>query len=129
MSYTGYDGNGYSPAAVLKIGPDKYTSAIGTGVMPGRILFLTYDETGTTGADNAMVFNRQGRLGIGKDDPDEKLDVVGNITASGFVQPGVYADPTARDADITSPAAGMIVFVTSLTQFQGYDGTSWVALN
>ena len=57
-----------------------------------------------------------------------------DLTASGAVQLAVYADTTARDAAITSPAAGMIAFVTDgdgggTAQFQGYDGSSWVALN
>jgi hypothetical protein len=56
------------------------------------------------------------------------------FTASDAVQLAVYADTTARDAAITIPAAGMIVFVTDgdglgAAQFQGYDGSAWVALN
>lgn len=38
----------------------------------------------------------------------------------------VYADATARDAAITAPTAGMIVLTG--TEFQGYNGTAWVAL-
>jgi hypothetical protein len=46
----------------------------------------------------------------------------------------VYADTTARDAAIATPAAGMIAFVTDgdgggTAQFQGYNGSAWVALN
>lgn len=43
------------------------------------------------------------------------------------VQLPVYADNTARDAAITSPAAGMTIL--NGTTFQGYDGSSWVDLN
>lgn len=39
----------------------------------------------------------------------------------------VYADATARDAAITTPAAGMVVLTG--TEFQGYDGSAWVALS
>jgi len=39
----------------------------------------------------------------------------------------VYADATARDTAITTPATGMIC-VTGTT-FQGYDGTAWQALS
>jgi hypothetical protein len=57
-----------------------------------------------------------------------------DLTASGAVQLAVYADTTARDAAITSPAAGMIAFVIDgdgggTAQFQGYDGSAWVVLN
>ena len=50
-------------------------------------------------------------------------------TFSGSIKPGVYADAAARDAAITSPSAGEIVFVTDVAKFQGYDGTSWTNLN
>jgi len=38
----------------------------------------------------------------------------------------VYATNTARDAAITIPQAGMLVFVTSGSHFQGYNGSAWV---
>ena len=41
----------------------------------------------------------------------------------------VVANTTARDALITAPEAGMIVFVTDVTKFQGHDGSAWVNLN
>ena len=65
------------------------------------------------------------------------LDLVGGsgisatdtIQTTGAIQPGVYADAAARDAAIGSPQAGMMVFVTSGTKFQGYTGAAWVDLN
>lgn len=39
-----------------------------------------------------------------------------------------YADATARDAAITSPTAGMIVYISGTTKFQGYT-TTWTDLN
>ena len=59
------------------------------------------------------------------------FDQLGQFAAPGPVTPGVFADPTARDAAITTPAAGMIVFLTDSTgvggaaKHQGYDGSSW----
>ncbi len=52
----------------------------------------------------------------------------GVISSGPFTLP-TYADATARDVAITSPVAGMIIFVTSGTKFQGYTGSSWVDLN
>jgi hypothetical protein len=132
LAASGWDGTTYSPSAVIKLGTDKYTSSIGTGVMPGRIVFLTYNELGATGADNVMVLNRFGNLGIGTDAPAEKLDVRGNIVATGTIQPGVYADSAARDTALTAPTAGQIVFITDVAKFQGNtDGTitGWADLN
>ena len=59
------------------------------------------------------------------------FDQTGQFKAPGPVTPGVFADPTARNAAITTPAAGMIVFLTDSTgasgaaKHQGYDGSSW----
>lgn len=46
----------------------------------------------------------------------------------------VFANDTARDAAITAPEAGMIIFnsrddSTGVPQFQGYDGNAWVDLH
>jgi hypothetical protein len=48
---------------------------------------------------------------------------------NGAITPGVYADDTARDTAITTPLAGMMVFNTTGTKFQGYTGVAWVNLN
>lgn len=53
----------------------------------------------------------------------------GGVFSAPVIKPGVYADAAARDVAIPTPAAGMMVFVTDVTQFQGYNGTAWVALN
>lgn len=48
---------------------------------------------------------------------------------TGAIKPGVYADAAARDANLPSPEAGMMVFVTDVAKFTGYDGTAWVNLH
>jgi hypothetical protein len=50
-------------------------------------------------------------------------------TFDGPMSPAVYANNTARDAAITTPTAGMMVFNTTGTKFQGYTGSAWVDLN
>ena len=57
------------------------------------------------------------------------VDVTGSVQSSKWLRPGVYADTAARDAAITSPQAGMMVFITSGTKFQGYTGAAWVDFN
>jgi hypothetical protein len=62
---------------------------------------------------------------------DESTQVVtaNNIViTSSFTLP-VYADNTTRDTTIIAPAAGMLVFVSDSSKFQGYDGNSWIVLN
>ena len=48
---------------------------------------------------------------------------------SGAIQLKVVADDTARAAAVTAPAAGMIIFNSTGTKFQGYTGSAWVDLN
>lgn len=52
-----------------------------------------------------------------------------NLTAVNYMQLPVYANNAARDSAISSPNAGMIVFNTTGTKFQGYTGAAWVDLN
>ena len=93
-------------------------------------LYLMADSAGAFSDAALAVTLTNGKLAVGSFGPaTEKLDVVGNIKASGSIQPGVYADNTARDAAITSPVAGMIVFNTTGTKFQGYTGSAWADLN
>lgn len=125
INATGWDGTGYSPTSIIKFGADKYTT-ISNGIVPGRIIFLTFNESGTTGIPNAMVFNRFGNLGIKKDDPSEALDVAGNGVFSGFVQFGRFTT-IARDA--LSAANGMIIYNTTDNKFQGYQNSSWINLD
>ena len=57
----------------------------------------------------------------------------GGVLSTPVLKTGVYADATARDAYFTdrsiSPAAGMIIFLTSTTKFQGFNGSAWTDLN
>jgi hypothetical protein len=62
------------------------------------------------------------------------ISATGNVTGSNIVsttalQLAVYANSTARDAAITSPTAGMLIFNLTSTKFQGYTGSIWVDLN
>lgn len=93
-----------------------------------QALVFVQDSTSAMAADKFMVLD-EGSLSIGGFTPTAKLDVRGNVKASGSIQPGVYSDNTARDAAITTPVAGMMVFNSAGAKFQGYDGTAWVDLN
>jgi hypothetical protein len=52
-----------------------------------------------------------------------------NFSANATMTVPVFTNNTARSAAITSPQAGMIAFVTTGTQFQGYNGSSWIVLS
>jgi len=53
----------------------------------------------------------------------------GGVISSGPFTLPTFADNAARDATITQPAAGMMIFNTTGTKFQGYTGSAWVDLN
>lgn len=83
---------------------------------------------GSTYPKSAIEMAVIGGPNIPADVQRAKFDADGVFSAP-ILQPGTYADATARDAAITSPAAGMMVFVTDVAKFQGYDGSAWVNLN
>jgi hypothetical protein len=47
------------------------------------------------------------------------------ISATNSVKMAVFADNTARDAAITSPVAGQMVFKTDVAKLQFYNGSAW----
>jgi hypothetical protein len=51
------------------------------------------------------------------------------ISNTGYLQLPVYADDAARNSGIPFPSAGMVIFNTTLTKFQGYTGAAWVDFN
>ena len=84
------------------------------------------------GAPGEVQWNDAGALsGTGDftyDDANQVVNMGNANIATSFTLP-VYADNTARDTTIVTPAAGMMVFVTDASKFQGYDGNAWVILN
>jgi hypothetical protein len=118
----------------------------------GRLLFAKTDSTGPTTTnistldvtnDHLIYFPQPGGSGNGnqyfKLHSNGKMQIsvpgaigtapTAGLEVGGSIKPGVFADATARDAAITAPTAGEMVFVTDVAKFQGYDGTSWVNLN
>ena len=52
-----------------------------------------------------------------------EVTAVASLKQQGAITPGRYADDAARDAAIPTPTAGMMVFNTTGTKFQGYTGS------
>ena len=104
------------------------SSGTHTGAVVGNVTgnltgYQTGDMTGSVFADNStmLVDGTGGRI-VG---PVESA----SVTASSYIQTGVYADLTAIAAALPTAIKGMIVFDDGTNQFRGYDGSSWVALN
>ena len=101
------------------------------GSLAGTEAQLTYIPSpgGTPDYNNYFKVHNTGKVAINMGSGQISAEPAAALEVGGAIKPGVYADAAARDAAITSPVAGMIVFVTDVTQFQGYTGSAWVALN
>ena len=95
---------------------------------------------GLTVAGSNVVLDGVSILGnaISANDSNADLELAGggtgtvstaHLKTTSYFQSAVYADDTARDTAVASPTAGMIVFNTTGTKFQGYTGAAWVDLN
>jgi hypothetical protein len=108
INYFGYDSdNAEAVAAVIQVAVD---GTVGSGAVPGSILLATANAAGTP--TPALLV-----------DSNQATNFQGAATLKS------YADTNARNAAITTPTAGMMIFVTDVAKFQGYNGSAWVDLN
>lgn len=129
----GWDGDvttpSYVTSSLIRQSVDV-NGIVSSGAVPGRIELLTIAD-GSLGSAKGLIVDSRGFVSInkGNDIATAELDVVGSVKASVSLIPGVYADSAARDIAILTPVAGMMIFVTDVTKFQGYNGTAWIDLN
>lgn len=138
MQGRGYDGSAYTTGGIIRIATDLDTT-VSSGVVPGRIQMITADSSGSL--VNLLVFNHEGRLGIGLPRPDEKLHINnGNAKVGGqvmatsvktdggadsFIQ---FGSLTTTQRDALTAANGMVIYNSSTNKFQGYENGAWVNL-
>jgi hypothetical protein len=116
---SGWDGNSYKPAMAIKFAVDKNVT-VSDEIVPGRIIFAAYNDTGNFGLNSIMVFTSQGRLSIGSGDaPAAKLDVSGEVLLGRL---------TTTQRDALTPVNGMILYNSTDNKFQGYEDGAWVNL-
>jgi hypothetical protein len=85
---------------------------IGSANAANNVVFYTAENNTTLGGSERMRVTPVGNVGIGTTSPAEKLDVVGNIKASGVLKKGVLTVGTLPG----SPTAGMSSYVTDSSQ-------------
>ena len=123
-------GTGYS--SKITFGHNDQAGSGVTGLILGgeeAIYMISNSDGSFVAEENFLTYTETGKLGIGTYTPAEKLDIRGNIKASGFIMPGVYATTSARDTAHASPANGQIIYLTATHKFQGYANSAWVNLN
>lgn len=106
----------------------------------GALTFNAYKTSLSDYRVNAGIFSSidtvtgtddiPGKLNIFVRDPDGNPSIPVTINSLGVTESPIfkatpYADTNARDAAISSPEAGMIVYITSTNKLQCYNGTSW----
>jgi hypothetical protein len=106
LIFAGHDGTDFRESSSITAVVD---GAVSAGNVPGKLAFATV-QLGGTSVTRLTVSSTA-------------------ITVTVPFQVVTYADATARDAAITSPAAGMIVFLTGVSKFSGYNGAAWDNLN
>lgn len=107
ITFLGWDGSNWATGAAINVTVD---GSVSTGVAPTKITIETMNDSGSRLNALTITKNQQTHF-------------------DGAIKLAVYADDTARDAAITSPTAGMMIFNTTGTKFQGYTGAAWVDLN
>jgi hypothetical protein len=106
---------------------DKTNPLAGIGVsFDGSDAYMdwhSFYNGGYTGDANILMrLKGNGQLGIGTTTPSPSAKLEISSTTQGFLPPRMTT--TQRDA-ISSPAAGLIIFNTTTSKHQGYDGTTW----
>ena len=116
------NGTGSVDIESVRIVGSDITASSGTLTVTGNVVGnLDGDITGSVFTDNST------RVIDGTDGRITTPSVT--ISNTGYLQLSVYADDTARNSSIPFPAAGMVIFNTTLTKFQGYTGAAWVDFN
>jgi cytoskeletal protein CcmA (bactofilin family) len=106
LAFSGYDGATFIPSATIQ---SIVNGTPSTGVVPGKL--------------SLKIANTAGEL-------TSRLDIEATkITSNVPFKVVSYADATARDTAVTSPEAGMMVFLTGTSKFSGYNGAAWNDLN
>ena len=118
----GHDGSAYVQSSFIVAGVDSQAT-VGSGAIPGNIVLGTTPDGGTT--NNFITINKDGNLGVNILTPTEKLDVVGNIKTSGFVQ---FGSLTTTERNALTPANGMVIYNSTDNKFQGYENGGWANL-
>jgi hypothetical protein len=117
VSFTGSDGTNFIEAAYIQVSVD---GTPGTNDMPGRLMFFTTPDGSSVAVERVRI-NNAGNVGIGGLINSSAILEV-NSTTKAFMPPRMT---TTQKNAIASPAAGMLVFDTTLAKLSVYSGSAW----
>ena len=108
ISFGGHDGTSYVDSAFINA---SVSGTVTTGNVPTQLEMKTMNAAGTISTSLTVKSEQK------------------EVAFAGPASLVTFADNAARDAAIATPSAGMMVFNTTGTKFQGYTGSAWVDLN
>ena len=102
-------------------------ATVSNGAVPGKVFVMSTPDGGTSW--KGISVDSGGRLCVGGTlvaNSDTNLDVTGNAQVSGYMKIG---NLTTVERDALTPTAGMIIYNTTDSKFQGRTGAAWVDLH
>ena len=98
-----------------------------TGIILGKkdAIFLSVDPAGAF-PESSYITLKNGNFGVGTYNPENTLDVRGNIKASNFIQ---FGSITTVERNTLTPVNGMVIYNTTDNRFQGYQNGTWINLD
>jgi hypothetical protein len=119
ISFGGVSGaSGYDPYGFCSIGGYKENATSSNFL--GYLLFATSDAGGSVA--ERMRIDGSGNVGIGTASPNASAILDAQSTTKGVRFPNMT---TTQKNAISSPAAGLVVFDTTLSKLAVYSGTAW----
>jgi len=118
IQFNGYDGAAYITSASIYAAVD---GTPGVNDMPTRLQFFTTADGASTTTERMRIDNA-GNVGIGTSSPNASALLDVQSTTKGVRMPNMT---TAQKNAIASPAAGLMVFDTTLAKLCVYSGAAW----
>ena len=91
-------------------------------------LAISHDSSGlhTSPSENLYIVDGQFAFGTFTPAANSKVDVAGNLhVTGGYTQ---FGSLTTTERNALTAAAGMVIWNSTTTQFEGYDGSNWINL-
>jgi hypothetical protein len=112
LVFVGYDGAAYRTFAQIQAVAD---SGVGSGDVPGRLVFLTTADGGTT-QNERMRIDSAGNVGIGVTSPTAKLTIAASTTSASSLNLAHGVAPTApTNGDVWTTTTGMYTRINGST--------------
>ena len=99
-----------------------YNQIVGSGITTQYIDFDTQIFRNTSGATEYMRIDSSGNVGVGTSSPSASAILDAQSTTKGVRFPNMT---TTQKNAISSPAAGLVVFDTTLAKLCVYSGSAW----